>query len=139
MRVVMPLLVTVSHLAFGGCAGIDSHPASDCVSPFHFGGQTYLVGPQPPDEQLVKPGRQLDDGAYESCDQYSPRDHSPGDGSDGLDEPRPVHACPGVPPEQVIVLTVADGSQPTVLLATEEPEGGWDSDLRPWLGTEAAD
>lgn len=75
------------------------------MSPFHFRDQEYRFGPQPPDVTRVKPGDQLGDGAHESCDQYEPGDHTPGDGSDRLTLPRPVYAFPEVPAEQAIILT----------------------------------
>ena len=131
-RLVAPL-VTMSVLAFSGCSSVDSRWGPDCVSPFHFRDQEYRLGPQPPDVRMVEPGDRVGDGANESCDQYVPGDHTVGDGSDRLTEPRPVYVFPGVPVEQAIVLITPDGRHEWVLLAAEKPDGGWDRDLRRWL------
>ena len=136
MRLFAPFIVGMSLVTLGGCSSADPRWGPDCVSPFHFRDQEYRLGPQPPDVKRVKPGDRLGEGANESCDQYAPGDHTPGDGSDRLTEPRQVYAFPAVPAEQAIMLTTPDGRHASVLLAAEKPEGGWDPDLRRWLSAE---
>ena len=136
VRLFVPLIVAMSLASLGGCSSVDPNVGPDCVSPFHFRDQEYRFGPQPPDAERVKPGDRLGEGASESCDQYGPGDHTPGDGSDRLMQPRPVYAFPAVPAEQAIILTTPDGRHASVLLAAEKSEGGWDPDLRRWLAAE---
>ena len=119
----------------GGCSSADPVEAADCVSPFHFRDQVYVFGPQPPDGKRVNPGVRLGEGANESCDQYAPGEHTPGDGSDRLTEPRPVYAYPAVPTEQAILLVTPDGRHAAVLLAADKPAEGWDPQLRSWLNS----
>lgn len=133
MRPSAPFIVAMSLVTLGGCTGADPRWGPDCVSPFHFRDQEYRLGAQPPDEERVKPGDRLGEGANESCDQYAPGAGTPGDGSDRLTQPRLVYAFPAVPPEQAIIFTNPDGRHASVLLAAEKPEGGWDPDLRRWL------
>lgn len=135
-RLFGPFIVAMSLATLGGCSSADPSWGPDCESPFHFRDQEYRLGPQSPDVKLVKPGDRLGEGANESCNQYGPGDHTPGDGSDRVTQPRPVYAFPAVPAEQAIILTTPDGRHASVLLAAEKPEGGWDPDLRRWLGAE---
>lgn len=132
MRVAPSLIASLLLMTLGGCSSADPRLGPDCESPFHFQDQEYLLAPGPPHDEPVKPGARLGEGASESCAQYGPGDHTPGDGSDRLTEPRPVYAFPTVPPEQAIVLMSAD-DHASVLLAVEKPEDGWDPDLRAWL------
>ena len=133
---VAPSIVSVSLVPLGGCSSADPRSGGDCVSPFDLRDQKYRFGPQPPDVTRVEPGDQLGEGAYESCDQYGLGNHTPGEGSDRLTLPRPVYAFPEVPAEQAVILTTPDGRHASVLLAAEQPEGGWDPDLRRWLSAE---
>ena len=136
VRLAVPVIVALGLVTLGGCSSADPSWGPDCVSPFHFHDQEYRFGPQPPDVKRLKPGARLGEGANESCDQYAPGDHTPGDGSDRLTEPRPVYAYPGVPTEQAVILMTPNGRHAAVLLAAEKPEGGWDPDLRRWLRAE---
>lgn len=135
-RLLAPFILAMSLATLGGCSSVDPLEGPDCESPFHFRDQEYRLGPQPPDVKRVEPGDRLGEGASESCDQYGPGDHTPGDGSDRLMQPRPVYAFPAVPAAQAIILTTLDGRHASVLLAAEKPEGGWDPDLRRWLASE---
>ena len=131
------VLASVFLVPLGGCSSADPLWGPDCVSPFHFRGQEYVLGPGPPDVEPVKPGVPLGDGASESCDQYAPGEHRPGDGSDRLTEPRPVYAFPMVPIEQAVVLVNTDGHV-SILLAADRPKDGWDPQLRSWLNSRTA-
>ena len=137
VRLVALLIVVLVSVALDGCSSADPRWGPDCVSPFHFRDQEYRLGPQPPDVKPVEPGARLGKGSNESCDQYAPGDHTPGDGSDRLSGSRPVYAFPSVPIEQAVILVTPDGRHASVLLATQKPEGGWDPDLRRWLRTES--
>jgi hypothetical protein len=129
-RVVAGSVSAALLAVLAGCSSEDPRVSPDCVSPFHFDGREYRIGPGPPDVDRVRPGARLGEGASESCDQYWPGVRS---GGDELTGPRPVFRFPRVPPEQAIVLRRVDGPA-AVLLAWEKPAGGWDPDLRAWLG-----
>ena len=129
IRVVARTLSAVLLAALVGCSSEDPRVSPDCVSPFHFDGREYRIGPGPPDVARVRPGVRLGEGASESCDQYGPGVRS---GGDELTEPVPVFRFPRVPPEQAIVLRRVGGPA-AVLLAREKPAGGWDPDLEVWL------
>lgn len=136
VRVIVSMTAGLVIATFSGCSSEDPRWSPDCVSPFHFRDREYLLGPEPPDVERVKPGNRIGEGANESCDQYAPGVRTSGDGSDRLIDPRPVYAFPSVPAEQALVLVNADG-QSFVLLATEKPAGGWDPVLRRWLRAES--
>ena len=129
LRIAACLSPALLVATLAGCSSADPRWSPDCVSPFHFDGREYLVGPSPPDVERMTAGARLGEGASESCGQYGPGVHS---GGDELTDPRPVYAFPDVPPEQAIVLLRPDGP-PAVLLAADKPDGGWDPDLRAWL------
>lgn len=129
-RVVAAAVSASLLLVLPGCSSADPLAGPDCVSPFHFDGREYRIGPGPPDVDRVKPGARLGEGASESCDQYLPGVRS---GGDELTESVPVFRFPRVPPGQAIVLKRIHGPA-AVLLAWEKPAGGWDRDLKAWLG-----
>lgn len=110
-------------------SGTESSAGSvaDCVTQFRFDGSAYqlVLGPS---VETVRPGDVVGEGTFEPC----PGGQGDGDTvQDATGGSRQVHALPGVPTTQAIVLTT--GSEGSVLVSTERPSDGWDTDLQAFL------